>query len=74
MNREHRDHVHEPPVALPRHPEPEPDERLGCGRRGLYWDGRCDLYFCGIGGTNALFRNLGNWRFEDVHDSGRRGG
>ncbi len=29
-------------------------------------DGRCDLYFCGIGGTNALYRNLGGWKFEDV--------
>jgi len=29
-------------------------------------DGRCDLYFCAISGTNALYRNLGNWRFEEV--------
>jgi len=29
-------------------------------------DGRCDLYLCAIAGTNALYRNLGNWRFEDV--------
>jgi hypothetical protein len=29
-------------------------------------DGRCDLYFCAIQGTNALYRNLGNWRFEEV--------
>ncbi len=29
-------------------------------------DGRCDLYFCAINGTNALYRNLGNWRFEEV--------
>ncbi len=29
-------------------------------------DGWCDLYFCNLGGTNALYRNLGNWRFEDV--------
>ncbi len=29
-------------------------------------DGRCDLYFCNIAGTNALFRNLGNWRFENI--------
>lgn len=29
-------------------------------------DGRTDLYFCAIAGTNALYRNLGNWRFEDV--------
>lgn len=29
-------------------------------------DGRCDLYFCNISGTNALFRNLGNWRFENI--------
>jgi hypothetical protein len=29
-------------------------------------DGWCDLYFCAISGANALYRNLGNWRFEDV--------
>jgi len=29
-------------------------------------DGRCDLYFCNKEGANALYRNLGNWRFEDV--------
>ncbi len=29
-------------------------------------DGWCDVYFCGIGGTNALYRNLGNWKFTDV--------
>lgn len=29
-------------------------------------DGWCDAYFCAIDGTNALFRNLGGWRFEDV--------
>ncbi len=27
-------------------------------------DGLCDLYFCGLDASNALFRNLGNWRFE----------
>ncbi len=29
-------------------------------------DGLCDLYFCNIEGRNALYRNLGNFRFEDV--------
>ena len=29
-------------------------------------DGRCDLYFCRTDGTNALYRNLGNWRFEEI--------
>jgi len=29
-------------------------------------DGWCDLYFCSIDGASALFRNLGNWRFEDI--------
>lgn len=29
-------------------------------------DGWCDLYFCTLSGTNALYRNLGNWRFEDI--------
>jgi hypothetical protein len=29
-------------------------------------DGLCDLYFCSLGTGNALFRNLGNWKFEDI--------
>lgn len=29
-------------------------------------DGRCDLYFCNRGGENALFRNLGQGRFQNV--------
>jgi len=29
-------------------------------------DGRCDVYFCALGGTNALYRNLGGWKFEEI--------
>ena len=29
-------------------------------------DGRCDLFFCHLGGPSALYRNLGNWKFEDI--------
>ena len=29
-------------------------------------DGKCDLFFCQKEGACALYRNLGNWRFEDV--------
>ena len=29
-------------------------------------DGRCDLYFCNQEGANALYRNLGDWKFEEV--------
>jgi len=29
-------------------------------------DGLCDLYFCGLDRPNALYRNLGNWRFQDI--------
>lgn len=29
-------------------------------------DDRCDLYFCGMDGPNALYRNLGDWRFADI--------
>ena len=29
-------------------------------------DGLVDLYFCGLDGDNALYRNLGNWKFEDI--------
>ena len=29
-------------------------------------DGWCDLYFSALDGTNALYRNLGNWRFTNV--------
>ena len=29
-------------------------------------DGRCDLFFCGLAGASRLYRNLGNWKFEDI--------
>ena len=29
-------------------------------------DGLCDIYFCRLNGDNVLYRNLGNWRFEDI--------
>jgi hypothetical protein len=29
-------------------------------------DGWCDLYFSNLDGPNALYRNLGHWRFEDI--------
>jgi hypothetical protein len=35
-------------------------------------DGFPDVYFCGLERRNALYRNLGNWRFEEV--AGAAGG
>jgi hypothetical protein len=29
-------------------------------------DGLCDLFFCGLAGTSALYRNQGGWKFENV--------
>ena len=29
-------------------------------------DGWCDLYFCGLDSDNVLYRNLGDWKFEDI--------
>jgi len=29
-------------------------------------DGLCDLYFCALKTGNHLYRNLGNWKFEDI--------
>src|SRR5258707_14043932 len=29
-------------------------------------DGWGDLYFCRLGGPNVLYRNLGDWKFEDI--------
>jgi len=29
-------------------------------------DGLCDIYFCRLEGANALYRNLGNWKFEEI--------
>src|SRR5687767_8243069 len=29
-------------------------------------DGLCDLYFAQLEGPNMLFRNLGNWKFEEI--------
>jgi hypothetical protein len=39
----------------------------GVAAGDLDGDGWCDLYFCGLGG-NRLYRNLGDWRFEDITD------
>ena len=29
-------------------------------------DGLCDIYLCGLEGSNVLYRNLGSWKFEDI--------
>lgn len=29
-------------------------------------DGRCDVFLCNLSGTSRLYRNLGEWRFQDV--------
>ncbi|HEY5913037.1 MAG TPA: CRTAC1 family protein, partial [Verrucomicrobiae bacterium] len=29
-------------------------------------DGLCDIFFAGLGGGSRLYRNLGNWKFEDI--------
>ena len=29
-------------------------------------DGLCDVYFCGLDNDNVLYRNRGNWKFENV--------
>lgn len=29
-------------------------------------DGWCDLYLAGLSSRNRLYRNLGNWKFEDI--------
>jgi hypothetical protein len=34
-------------------------------------DGWCDLFFSGLDSENKLYRNLGNWRFEDVTTKAR---
>src|SRR5262245_9364682 len=32
-------------------------------------DGLCDVYLCNQTGKNILYRNLGQWKFEDVNDA-----
>src|SRR2546429_4929047 len=32
-------------------------------------DGLCDIYLCQLEGPNALYRNLGHWKFEDITTS-----
>ena len=31
-------------------------------------DGLCDLFFCGLDSKNALYKNLGGWRFQNITD------
>ena len=33
-------------------------------------DGLCDVYLCNLEAANALFRNLGDWKFEKIDISG----
>ena len=32
-------------------------------------DGKIDLFFCALDNSNALYRNLGNWKFENITPS-----
>jgi enediyne biosynthesis protein E4 len=32
-------------------------------------DGWCDIYLCGLENGNRLYRNLGQWKFEDITES-----
>jgi len=32
-------------------------------------DGWCDVYLCGLENGNRLFRNLGQWKFEDITEA-----
>src|SRR5262249_2353034 len=32
-------------------------------------DGRCDIYLCNLNGRSRLYRNLGDWKFEDATES-----
>ncbi len=32
-------------------------------------DGWCDLFFCGLNSANRLYRNLGDWRFQDITEA-----
>src|SRR3954462_10108447 len=36
-------------------------------------DGLCDIFLCGLQRPNALFKNLGNWKFVEVPDAGGAG-
>ena len=55
----------------------ELDERTGEANRVLFngaglavgdydGDGLPDIYFCSLNGGNALYKNLGGWKFKDV--------
>ena len=50
------------------------DHGTGVAVADVDGDGALDLYFVNQAGTNALYRNLGGGRFEDVTArAGRRG-
>ena len=50
-------------------PSSEPEKvtgNPGLAAGDIDGDGWVDLFVCGIDAPNALYRNLGNWKFEDV--------
>lgn len=44
------------------------EDGAGVAAGDIDGDGLVDLYFCRTEGSNVLYRNLGDWRFEDVSD------
>jgi enediyne biosynthesis protein E4 len=32
-------------------------------------DGRCDIFLCSLNGSSRLYRNLGDWKFQDVTEA-----
>jgi hypothetical protein len=61
------------------------DEALGASNRVFYNgsgvavgdfdnDGLPDIFLCSLSGRNALYKNLGNWRFKDVTAEAGLGG
>src|SRR5437870_2916176 len=48
---------------------PSEGERAGVACGDVDGDGWCDIYLCGLKNGNRLYRNLGQWKFEDITES-----
>ena len=65
-SRTNRNPFHQRTVAGGRSGQQQSARRFGVPLGDYDGDGWCDIFLCNLNGSSRLYRNLGNWKFQDV--------